>query len=595
SNGTLVLNSDGTFTYTPDADFTGVDTFVYEVSDGNGETAQATVTITVEPDADTPTTSFDPGSTTVNRISDPIELAINSTVGDEAGDNNLDGTPGVVYRDETVSVLDFGELFANVTVELTFNVTVEGSWNFDGAGGVYDDFWEVQVDGDPQARFFYNAEIIDDVSSPGGAGGSANALPGGGNDFSYGEPDTSVNRNMNFTHNTPGIEVTLDSMGQATVQFAGSTTQTSEIATINSAMVGLEIFTYEIPLEAALTDVDGSESLSLTLSGVPTGAALGAISVPAPFSLAETSPGSGEYEITGSDGLSIDTVLTLSVRAPAGSPPVFDMTLTAVATEADGGDTAISTDTISINGETVAPVALDLDGDGLEYLSRDAGVVFEDQFSGETLSTAWVAPDDGLLVYDANSSGSIDQVKEYVFTRWSDTAETDMQALAEVFDTDGNGVLDANDEGWSKFGVWQDLNSDGITDAGEFQSLDELGVESIALTYADDSGSRTDANGDVIVHGQSEVRWTDGQTSLAEDASFAIEAGDLLADDSEIPLPAGTEAAGAIEASSASSTIDEATSGGSTDSSSAAELAALEIDLLLRSQRDEKPDSGTVE
>ncbi|MEM8940740.1 MAG: hypothetical protein AAGC91_01205 [Pseudomonadota bacterium] len=170
-----------------------------------------------------------------------------------------------------------------------------------------------------------------------------------------------------------------------------------------------------------------------------------------------------------------------------------------------------------------------------------------------------------------------------------------MQALAEVFDTDGNGVLDTNDEGWSKFGVWQDLNSDGITDAGEFQSLDELGVESIALTYADDSGSRTDADGDVIVHGQSEVRWTDGQTSLAEDASFAIEAGDLLADDSEIPLPAGTEAAGAIEASSASSTIDEATSGGSTDSSSAAELAALEIDLLLRSQGDEKSDPGTVE
>ena len=54
ANGTLVLNADGTFTYTPDADFNGTDSFVYEVSDGNGGTAQATVTLTVNPVNDPP-------------------------------------------------------------------------------------------------------------------------------------------------------------------------------------------------------------------------------------------------------------------------------------------------------------------------------------------------------------------------------------------------------------------------------------------------------------------------------------------------------------------------------------------------------------
>ena len=34
SNGTVVLNSDGTFIYTPDANFFGSDSFVYEVSIG---------------------------------------------------------------------------------------------------------------------------------------------------------------------------------------------------------------------------------------------------------------------------------------------------------------------------------------------------------------------------------------------------------------------------------------------------------------------------------------------------------------------------------------------------------------------------------
>ncbi len=49
TNGTLVLNTDGSFTYTPNLGFSGLDSFTYEVTDGNGGSAQATVTITVMP------------------------------------------------------------------------------------------------------------------------------------------------------------------------------------------------------------------------------------------------------------------------------------------------------------------------------------------------------------------------------------------------------------------------------------------------------------------------------------------------------------------------------------------------------------------
>ena len=48
ANGSVQLNTDGTFTYTPDANFFGSDTFTYEVSDGNGGTDQAIVNITVD-------------------------------------------------------------------------------------------------------------------------------------------------------------------------------------------------------------------------------------------------------------------------------------------------------------------------------------------------------------------------------------------------------------------------------------------------------------------------------------------------------------------------------------------------------------------
>jgi hypothetical protein len=49
TNGSLTLNTDGSFEYIPDSSFTGTDSFVYEVSDDSGATDNATVTITVEP------------------------------------------------------------------------------------------------------------------------------------------------------------------------------------------------------------------------------------------------------------------------------------------------------------------------------------------------------------------------------------------------------------------------------------------------------------------------------------------------------------------------------------------------------------------
>ncbi len=49
TNGIVVLAADGSFTYTPNANFYGTDWFVYEVSDDQGGTDTATVTITVNP------------------------------------------------------------------------------------------------------------------------------------------------------------------------------------------------------------------------------------------------------------------------------------------------------------------------------------------------------------------------------------------------------------------------------------------------------------------------------------------------------------------------------------------------------------------
>jgi uncharacterized repeat protein (TIGR01451 family) len=55
SNGLLEFISDGTFTYTPDENFSGEDTFTYKAYDGANYSNEATVTITVNPINDAPT------------------------------------------------------------------------------------------------------------------------------------------------------------------------------------------------------------------------------------------------------------------------------------------------------------------------------------------------------------------------------------------------------------------------------------------------------------------------------------------------------------------------------------------------------------
>ena len=57
SHGSLMLNGDGSFSYTPDADWHGTDSFSYRATDGTLDSNTATNTITVSPVNDAPTAS----------------------------------------------------------------------------------------------------------------------------------------------------------------------------------------------------------------------------------------------------------------------------------------------------------------------------------------------------------------------------------------------------------------------------------------------------------------------------------------------------------------------------------------------------------
>ncbi|MEC7765276.1 MAG: Ig-like domain-containing protein [Pseudomonadota bacterium] len=117
---------------------------------------------------------------------------------------------------------------------------------------------------------------------------------------------------------------------------------------------GIEDTALAIDLTAALTDTDGSETLSITLEGFPSGAT---------FNLGAAGPG-GTWVIA--DAESAD-LTTLTMTPPADWNGDFTLTATAISDEASNGDTATATATQSY---TIAPVN-DAPMTGLAVASTD--------------------------------------------------------------------------------------------------------------------------------------------------------------------------------------------------------------------------------
>jgi VCBS repeat-containing protein len=114
-NGTLTLNADGTFTYAPPANHYGSELFTYEVSDGNGGTAQASVTITIYALNDTPIPVSDSYS-----VDENSSIDVSLSLGLIANDTDLDGDTLTV---DTTPVVDVSNGTLVLSSDGTFTYT----------------------------------------------------------------------------------------------------------------------------------------------------------------------------------------------------------------------------------------------------------------------------------------------------------------------------------------------------------------------------------------------------------------------------------------------------------------------------------------
>jgi len=126
------------------------------------------------------------------------------------------------------------------------------------------------------------------------------------------------------------------------------------------------------------------------------------------------------------------------------------------------------------------PLVLDLDGDGIETLgiTSTTQVLFDYDGDGVKTGTGWIKGDDGFLVLDRNGNGTIDNGGELFGdqTLVNGVKATDGFAALSAQDSNNNGQFDAGDTNFTNIRVWQDTNSDGISQAGELHTLSELGT-----------------------------------------------------------------------------------------------------------------------
>jgi hypothetical protein len=161
-----------------------------------------------------------------------------------------------------------------------------------------------------------------------------------------------------------------------------------------------------------------------------------------------------------------------------------------------------------VNPEFLAPIIMDLDGQGVDiatFAPEELG--FDANQNGITDSMlSWAGVGSGFLVYDYTGTGLVTHADQLAFVNYAEGAQTDLEGLRMAFDSNNDSIFNAEDELFSKFGIWEDKNQNAITDAGEFASLTEVGIEAISLV-SDGQSAVYDSH---IVFGYGDYLLSDG-------------------------------------------------------------------------------------
>ncbi|MEP3225399.1 MAG: Ig-like domain-containing protein [Parasphingorhabdus sp.] len=331
-NGTVVINPDGTLVYTPDANFNGTDIITYQISDGNGGTATATVEVTVVPVNDAPTAD-PPLNNQTNADADMVSVDVSGSFEDLDGDTltfTASGLPAGLTIDANGLITGTIDNQASQVNGGSYTVTITAD---DGNGGTVDSVFTWTVNNPPPVANNDTATTPEDTpvnivvltndNDPDGDSLtviSANSANGtvvieADGSLTY-QPDANFNGIDTIVYTisdgnggtaTASVEVTVTADNDAPV-----TVGLPDLFDSNNEMIN-------VPLGPAFSDVDDA-SLTFNVTGLPTGLtfdpATGLVTGTTGATASSDVP-NGEYTVTvtatDAAGLMVSTVFTWTI------------------------------------------------------------------------------------------------------------------------------------------------------------------------------------------------------------------------------------------------------------------------------------------
>jgi hypothetical protein len=153
-------------------------------------------------------------------------------------------------------------------------------------------------------------------------------------------------------------------------------------------------------------------------------------------SILYVNPGQANNLTVNNDGNHGSVAQTGTLYLPAGNHSLVINYFEATAQEVclleirgpDTGGNFVDISTL-ISSLSAPPIVIDLDGDGVEFIGLDAGYSLDMSDSGVANITAFAAPDDAVLVFDADHNGLVSNTREFMFADYIEGASTDLEGL----------------------------------------------------------------------------------------------------------------------------------------------------------------------
>ncbi|MBB4862598.1 VCBS repeat-containing protein [Pseudomonas nitritireducens] len=419
TNGTVVINQDGTLTYSPKENFSGSDTITYTISDGKGGTATSTVAVSIEAVADKPNLSLD-GSTSHPKATG---LTVDTWTGLDLGTGGNGAAPATLQQkiDAAGTPTTHGSTDSVRNTDVTAGTATKVSGLiFLEAGHTY----TFTGAGDDSVRLVIGGSTVAEATW----GGSSGKFSG-----TYTPTESGYYPIALYQHNQSGpgnYTLSISDNGSAAQVLGTGSAQvfhnTSELTTGgerlsdltgNSGQSHYKVFGLNegnedsainlSHIKASLVDKDGSETLSVSIGKIPVGATL--------------SDGTNKFTADATHdsvdlkGWNLDT---LTLTPPENFNGTIKLEVSATATEQSNSDSA--TNSLDLN-VTVYPVNDAPTVTGTQHLETKedtpvSGQIHASDVDGDSLGYAvknGSGPAHGSVTFGSDGSYTYTPAKDY--------------------------------------------------------------------------------------------------------------------------------------------------------------------------------------